>query len=342
METKGLFIRLSESGDALEVPDVTCLPMREKWLTLKEEDEIFEAVHSGRVRGEGAVTLFAAYALYVLTVRRNAPDYKSFLVSFKEHCTRLLSLLPDSEYLKHAILECILAVQKANPQTVKVSADAIRLTAERLTQENEAICRALSQNALTLVKPSSALLTHGEDGPLSASRIGVTLGVFLLGQEQGMRLSAYCTESRPTMLGARLTSATLRRAGVRYTVVSDTAVFSLLQSGKVDAVFVGCERVLRDGSVTALIGSAQIAALCKLLNVPFYVCAPTFAVCPKLEKDAVTTENTLPADVYERYFAEPVCPAGSDVFCPKTELVSPDCISAIITEKEILRAPYSF
>ncbi len=343
MDTKGLYIRLNEAQNAVEILDQTALPVREKWLSLSGEDELCEAITSLRVRGAPAIGIFAAYALYVMTVRRNAPDYRSFLVSFKEHCTRLLATRPTAVNLKHAILECVLAVQKANPQTVRVSADAIRLTAERLQTEDAENCRKMAEHALTLLKPGDTLLTHCNAGPLATSRYGTALGAMILGQEKGYRFSVYCDETRPLLQGARLTAFELRRAGVKYTLIPDSAAFDVLKNRGVAAVLVGCDRMAQNGDFANKIGTAALAVLAREAGVPFYVC------CPNLSIDrTIATGKEIPIEVRdahevtELYFAEPIAPAGTDVYNPAFDVTDASYVTAVITEDGVFYPPFHF
>ena len=343
METKGLYIRLNEAGNAVEILDQTQLPVREKWLSLSGEEELCEAITSLRVRGAPAIGIFSAYALYVLTVRRNAPDYKSFLVSFKEHCTRLLATRPTAVNLKHAILECVLAVQKANPQTVRVSAEAIRLTAERLQSEDAENCKQMAEHALTLLKPGDTLLTHCNAGPLATSRYGTALGPMILGQERGYRFSVYCDETRPLLQGARLTAFELRRAGVKYTLIPDSAAFDVLKNHGVAAVLVGCDRMAQNGDFANKIGTAGLAVLAREAGVPFYVCCPESSIDRTIAAGRdIPIEQRDAREVTEAFFSEPVAPAGTDVYNPAFDVTEAEYVTAVITENGVLYPPFNF
>lgn len=343
MDYKGLYIRLNEAHDAVEILDQTRLPCHETWLSLSGEDELCEAITSLRVRGAPAIGIFSAYALYVLTVRRHAPDYKSFLVSFKEHCTRLLATRPTAVNLKHAILACVLAVQKANPQTVAVSTEAIRLTAERLQTEDSEICLAMAEHALTLLKPSDTLLTHCNAGPLATSRYGTALGPMILGAERGMRFHVYCDETRPLLQGARLTAFELRRAGVKHTLIPDSAAFDVLKNRGVSAVLVGCDRMAQNGDFANKIGTAALAVLAREAGVPFYVLCPNSSIDRSIAHGGeIPIEMRGAEEVTSLYFTEPVAPAGTDVYNPAFDVTEASCITAVITEDGVFYPPFDF
>ncbi len=343
METKGLYVRLNENQDAVEILDQTLLPGRERWLSLFTEEELCEAITSLRVRGAPAIGIFSAYALYVLTLRRNAPDYKSFLVSFKEHCKALLATRPTAVNLQHAILACVRAVQAANPQTVKVSTDALRLTAERLQQEDIETCQKIGEAALSLLKNGDNVMTHCNAGPMATSRYGTALSAMILGRERGVRTHVYCTETRPLLQGGRLTAFELRRAGVPYTLICDSAAGYTMAQKDIAAVFVGCDRMAKNGDFANKIGTYSLAVLARRHNIPFYVCLPNSSIDPLLESGTqIPVEERGAKELTELYFEEPMAPAGTDVYNPAFDITPAELITAVITEDGVHYGPFDF
>ena len=70
---------------------------------------------------------------------------------------------------------------------------------------------------------------------------------------------AYCTETRPYLQGARLTSYELVHDAIPATLVCDSAVSALLRTGRVQAVVVGADRVAANGDTANKIGTYQVA-----------------------------------------------------------------------------------
>ena len=71
------------------------------------------------------------------------------------------------------------------------------------------------------------------------------------------------------------------KAGADVTLLCDGMAARLMQSGEIDAVIVGCDRVARNYDFAKKTGTLSLAVNAKYLGVPFYVAAPspTFDDC---------------------------------------------------------------
>lgn len=338
-----LYVRLSKDLRAVEILDQTLLPDREVWLSLSTCDELCEAITSLRVRGAPAIGIFAAFALYVLTVNRNAPDYKSFLVSFKEHSAALLATRPTAVNLQHAILRQVLCAKNANPQTVRVICDKLRDEALALQQEDIETCRRIAEYGLGLLKEGDTILTHCNAGPLATSRYGTALGPILLGQQRRYRFHVYCDETRPLLQGARLTAYELRRARVDHTLICDSAAGVVLRDKNVAAVLCGCDRMAANGDAANKIGTASLAVLARHYGVPFYFCCPFSSVDAGAQSGAdIVIEQRAGEELTTLYFEKPMAPAGTKCFNPAFDITDHRLVSAVITERGIFYPPFDF
>ena len=70
----------------------------------------------------------------------------------------------------------------------------------------------------------------------------------------------------------------LYNAGITTTLQCDNMASILMKSGKIDIIFVGCDRVARNGDAANKIGTSGVAILAKHYGIPFYVCAPTSTI----------------------------------------------------------------
>src|SRR5205085_1246119 len=75
--------------------------------------------------------------------------------------------------------------------------------------------------------------------------------------------------------GANLTAWEMSERLIPYTVFVDAASGLLLQRGDVDVVFVGADRVARNGDVCNKIGTYDKALAARDNRVPFYVALPS-------------------------------------------------------------------
>ena len=148
----------------------------------------------------------------------------------------------------------------------------------------------------------------------------------------------YADETRPLLQGARLTAYELSDAGIDTTLLCDNMAASLMAQGKIDAVFVGCDRVAANGDAANKIGTLGVAILAKHFGVPFYVCAPTSTIdlsCPRGEK--IVIEERAPSEVTHLWYSQPMAPHGIHVYNPAFDVTPHELITAIVTEKGVWR-----
>ena len=208
--------------------------------------------------------------------------------------------------------------------------------------EDRAMCRAISENGLTLVKSGDGILTHCNAGALAATEYGTGLGTLLLGKEQGYDFKVYSDETRPLLQGARLTSFELNHAGIDVTLICDNAASLLMKQGKINACFVGCDRVAANGDVANKIGTRSVAINAKYHNIPFYVFCPSSTIDFDCKNgDDITIEERSGDEIKNMFFKKPM--AESDVKCynPAFDVTDAELVTAIITEKGIARYPYT-
>lgn len=137
-------------------------------------------------------------------------------------------------------------------------------------------CRAIGEHGAGLLHDGDAVLTHCNAGRLCAVRYGTATAPVYVGRERGLSLSVLCDETRPLLQGARLTALELSSAGVPTTLICDNMSASMMRSGLVQAVFVGCDRVAANGDTANKIGTSLVALAARYYGVPFYVSAPRY------------------------------------------------------------------
>ena len=238
-------VRLSDDGRAVRILDQSLLPNETIYLELQTPEELYEAIATLRVRGAPAIGIFAGYALYVLALQTKTTSYADFLAECQKNRDYLNSSRPTAVNLRH-MLDRVLAVVQSTPcADISAIQDAMGQMAKAIHEEDIAMCTAISEYGLSLVKAGDGILTHCNAGPLATSRYGTGLGPLFLAQERGIPLHAFCDETRPLLQGARLTAYELQRAGIDCTLICDNMASLVMKQGKVNACFVGCDRVAR-------------------------------------------------------------------------------------------------
>lgn len=264
-------IRLGGDETSVVVLDQTQLPNRTVYRTLREAEEMYDAIRLLRVRGAPAIGICAAYSIYALARQWDILDYGPFAEKFRAAKSYLNSSRPTAVNLSWA-LNRMEKVVDANPQkSMPEILDLLGRECRAIHEEDIAMCRAISEHGLGLIRDGDGILTHCNAGPLATSRYGTALGPLFLGRERGMRFRVFSDETRPLLQGARLTSYELQRAGIDVTLICDNMASIVMKNGWVQACFVGCDRVAANGDTANKIGTSSVAILAKHYGIPFYV-----------------------------------------------------------------------
>lgn len=332
-------VRLSKDETKVEIIDQTLLPNEVSILSLNTPQELFDAIYYLKVRGAPAIGIFAGYALYVLAL---AADEESFDDKIKAHADYLSSSRPTAVNLSWALKRVLQAAENtAGSKAQKLA--AMKNEAVKIHEEDIAVCRKIAEYGLTLVKDGDGILTHCNAGALATSRLGTGLGTLLLGAEKGVRFHAYVDETRPLLQGARLTAYELSQAGVDCTLICDNMAGLVMKQGKINACFVGCDRVAANGDAANKIGTMSAAVLAKHFGVPFYVFCPTSTidVTCKSGEDIVIEERPQ-EEIKTMFFEKPSAPENVKCYNPAFDVTPAELITAIVTEKGIFRPPFDF
>ena len=332
----------TDDGEAVQIIDQTLLPNELKLLTLSGAEELYEAIYSLRVRGAPAIGIFAAYAVYVLATRIEFTDYDGFYEEFTRLRKYLDSSRPTAVNLSKQLGRMDAVVQGNKSLPVEELLNELRAEAFAIHREDIAMCLAISEYGLELVKDGDGVLTHCNAGPLATSRYGTGIGPILLAQARGIKLRAYCDETRPLLQGARLTTYELHQAGVDTTLICDNMASIVMSEGKIQAAFVGCDRVAVNGDVANKIGTSGVAILAKHYGIPVYVFCPSSTIDPKCKTGAdIKIELREPEEIKEKFFVQPMAPEGVKCYNPAFDVTPNELITAIVTENGICRPPYS-
>lgn len=336
-------IALTEDGCALRILDQSLLPNETRYLELRQAQELYEAVFSLRVRGAPAIGIFAAFALYILAKQKPMTlDTPSFLLSCKEDRDYLNASRPTAVNLSKMLDRVLHKAQSMQDCAVPIIIGAMKQEALAIQAEDIAMCRSISEHGLSLIKDGDGILTHCNAGPLATSRYGTALGPLFLGKERGMALHAFCDETRPLLQGARLTTYELQQAGIPCTLICDNMASIVMQEGKINACFVGCDRVARNGDTANKIGTSGVAILAKYYGIPFYVLGPSSTLdfsCP--DGESIPIELRAEEELKERYFATPTALPSVRCYNPAFDVTPHSLITAIVTERGICYPPFT-
>ncbi|MCD8373932.1 MAG: S-methyl-5-thioribose-1-phosphate isomerase [Oscillospiraceae bacterium] len=334
-------VRLSDSGRAVRILDQSLLPNRTVYLELSGLRELYEAIASLRVRGAPAIGIFAGYAMYVLSLQTAAADADGFLAECRANRDYLNSSRPTAVNLRHMLDRQLTAAQSARGGGIAEMQRAMLRTAEAIHREDIAMCRAISEHGLGLIKPGDGILTHCNAGPLATSEYGTALGPVFLAHERGIPLHVWCDETRPLLQGARLTAYELQSAGIDCTLICDNMASLVMKQGRINACFVGCDRVARNGDTANKIGTSGVAILAAYYGIPFYVLGPSSTIDPDCPDGAhIPIELRDEEEIKSRFFASPTALPEVRCYNPAFDVTDHTLITAIVTERGVCYPPF--
>lgn len=304
----------------LFVLDQTKLPNEEIYFTPKTKEDYYYAIKTLQVRGAPAIGIFAGYAMALLD--ENKEELKAYLDSCR----------PTAVNLSYA-----------TSRMLKAYKDGKNLLDEATAIHNEDIemCRKISEYGLSLLHDGDGVLTHCNAGELATSKYGTGLGPLILGAEKGYNFHAYVDETRPLLQGARLTSYELEKAGIDTTLICDNMASLVMKRGKINAVLVGTDRIAANGDIANKIGTSGVAILARYYGIPFYVLGPYSTIDYKCKTgDDILIEEREQSEIKEMWYKKPMALPETKCYNPAFDVTDNSLITAIITDRGILRAPY--
>ncbi|MBO6302125.1 MAG: S-methyl-5-thioribose-1-phosphate isomerase [Ruminiclostridium sp.] len=333
---------LSDDGRSVVIIDQTKLPGHTEYLALTTPEELYEAIFELKVRGAPAIGICAGMGLYVCANSFVECDETEFMNRLTKTSDYINSSRPTAVNLRHALERVEKAALRKRGYGVDAMLSEMRSECIAIQNEDIEMCRAISEYGLTLVKDGDGILTHCNAGPLATSLYGTGLGTLLLGKERGYTFHAYTDETRPLLQGARLTAYELNKAGIDVTLICDNMASIVMKQGRINACFVGCDRVAANGDTANKIGTSGVAVLAKYYGVPFYVFCPSSTIDFGCKTGAdIKIEERSPDEIKTKFFSEPVAPSEVKCYNPAFDVTDAELITAIITEKGICRAPYT-
>lgn len=307
-------------GGKLFVLDQTKLPNEEVYFTPKTKEDYYYAIKTLQVRGAPAIGIFAGYAMAMLD------EDKEELKAYLDSCR------PTAVNLSYA-----------TSRMLKAYKDGKNLLDEAMEIHNEDIkmCRKISEYGLSLLHNEDGILTHCNAGELATSKYGTGLGPLILGAEKGYNFHAYVDETRPLLQGARLTSYELEKAGIDTTLICDNMASLVMKQGKINAVLVGTDRIAANGDIANKIGTSGVAVLAKYYGIPFYVLGPYSTIDYKCKTgDDIVIEEREQSEIKKMWYKKPMALPETKCYNPAFDVTDNSLITAIITDRGILRAPY--
>ncbi|MDE3188860.1 MAG: S-methyl-5-thioribose-1-phosphate isomerase [Acidobacteriota bacterium] len=333
---------LAWTPEGVRFIDQTKLPLQESYVLATTYEQVADVIVTMVVRGAPAIGVSAAYGIALGALRSSAATPQEFAPEFERICARLAGTRPTAVNLFWAIdrMKKLFADALASGATLAEIQQRILAEAHVMYEEDIAACRTMGAFGGALLPEEGGVLTHCNAGALATCGYGTALGVIRSAVEQGKHIRVFADETRPFLQGARLTAWELMEDGIDTTVICDNMAASLMRAGRIQAVVVGADRIAANGDFANKIGTYNVAILAKEHGIPFYVAAPWSTIDTATPTgDAIPIEERSPVEV-THHGGKQLTPNGVGICNPAFDVTPARYVTAIITERGVLRAPY--
>ena len=324
-------------GTALALLDQTRLPVEEVWDDYTDYRAVAEAIRRLVVRGAPAIGISAAYAvcLAALEHQDRPGDFRPGLEAALE---TLAASRPTAVNLFWALdrMRGVLEAQGWNPQAIP----ALIREAEAIHREDIAMNRKMGKHGASLVPKGARILTHCNAGAIATGGYGTALGVVRAAHAAGHVAMVYCDETRPLLQGARLTAWELVKDGIPASLITDGMAASLMAQGKIDLVFLGCDRMAANGDFANKIGTYSVAVLAQYHGIPFYTVLPSSTIDLTIpDGKHIVIEERSPEEV-THFAGVQTAPEGVGAYNPAFDVTPHQLLTGIVTEKGVIHPPF--
>ncbi|MBW2066326.1 MAG: S-methyl-5-thioribose-1-phosphate isomerase [Deltaproteobacteria bacterium] len=316
------------------------LPHRVEWYTCKGYKDVVRAIERMVVRGAPAIGIAAAMGLALGAASIRDKSYSRFRGKFQRVAGEMLKARPTAVNLRWAVERMTRIVDRMVEHSVEAIKERLEEEAESILAEDIEINKKIGKNGAKLIPKAATILTHCNAGSLATGGFGTALGVIRAAREAGKSVSVIADETRPWLQGLRLTAFELMEDGIPVQVIVDSAAGYFMQAGKIDLVITGADRIAANGDVVNKIGTYQLAVLAKENRVPFYVAAPISTIDLDVGSgDQIPVEERDPKEV-SHFGKRMIGPKGVKALNPAFDVTPARYVSAIITERGVIRPPF--
>jgi methylthioribose-1-phosphate isomerase len=294
-----------------------------------------------RIRGAPALGGAAGWGVYLGAKDSKAKNGMELVREIKGVVRYIGQSRPTARNLFWGLERMMSVAQRNKDKPTPRIKKALFKEARNISKEDSRACRRLGSFGATLIQKRDAILTVCNAGMLATIDYGTALGVFYSASKRGKKFKVFACETRPMLQGARLTTWELKKHGIDVTLICDSMAATLMAQGKIRKVITGADRVASNGDAANKIGTYALAVLAHYHKIPFYIAAPasTFDLSIRSGKD-ISIEQRDKREVTELFFKKPIAAKNIKVYNPAFDVTRHRLITAIITDKGIIKPPY--
>jgi len=326
---------------SLHLIDQRLLPQKLEIATYTDPNSVADAIRDMAVRGAPAIGAAAAFGLALAGFQSRARSTPDLLADLERASVVLKESRPTAVNLPWAVNRIM-----AQARTFSGSTEDMRLfvlnQAQLLADEDVETNKRMAVHGAGLINNGDTVIHHCNTGSLATVDWGTALGVIRMAHEQGKQVHVLVDETRPRLQGARLTAWELGQYGIPYEIITDNMAGYFLQSGQVNSVFFGGDRVAANGDVANKIGTYMLALAAHDNGVNAYSVVPTSTMDLSLAHGGLIPIEERSADevLDIQFHGERVTPVDAKARNPAFDVTPNRLISAIVTENGIVYPPY--
>jgi methylthioribose-1-phosphate isomerase len=328
--------------DRLVLLDQRLLPGQELERVYGRWEDVADAIRTLAVRGAPAIGVAAAFGIVLAARATPATTFDLLRADLEVALKGLAGTRPTAVNLFWALDRMRRTADAAHGRPLDEVRARLLKEAQTILDEDLAANRALGDHGAVLVPARARILTHCNAGALATAGYGTALGVVRSAHAQGKLALLWVDETRPVMQGSRLTAWECVRDGIPHRLIADVVAASVMARGEVDLVVTGADRIAANGDTANKIGTYGLAVLARHHGVPFYIAAPFSTIDPALPSGAHIPIEERDGSEVRRVGTHSTAPEGSPVYNPAFDVTPATLISAIITERGVVRPPYRF
>lgn len=324
--------------DQLILIDQTKLPLREEYIRTDNVERIAVAIERLEVRGAPAIGVTAAYGL-ALAVKNSTSE--SIDTDFESAYQRLKRTRPTAVNLFWALDSMKMHFTELRREAVVYP--GLLSKAKEIHDDDIQKCDKIAEYGLEIFGSSkSKIITHCNTGQLATGGGGTAFYVIKNGHDHDKVEYVYADETRPLLQGSRLTAFELEKAGVPFSIISDSSAAFTIKNRKIDIAIVGADRIAANGDTANKIGTYNLAVVCAYHKLPFYIAAPTSTIDPECKTGAEIKIEERDRKEITEINGRPITKENYNVFAPAFDVTPSELITGIITEKGIFKKPFGF
>jgi len=308
----------------VRILDRRALPLTEKYLECKTTEEVAVAIEEMVIQGAFSLSIAAGYGLALAAVAGQGD-----LVAVRLAADRLLKTRPTGLALQRMLMHCLRQAE-ASLENGENVAEVIVATVDSAAASLARQGWKTGQRAAELIEDGSSILTH-----CFPDRSYVYM--LMEAAKAGKQLQIICSETRPYMQGARLTSLCAQQAGFEATVVTDGMGGFLMRRGDIDAFVTAADRVCMDGTVCNKIGTYQYALAASANEVPYFALRQSGPDRESADESDIEVEMRS-GDALLYCGGERTAPPGVKGLYPSFDITPPELVNAIVTDRGVFQA----